>query len=68
MDGQVIHIMNTNEVEGLADPSLQQYECSLYTEKGRIHLLKNAPVYRQVLFENRNETLRMVSPKQWLLS
>lgn len=36
MDGQVIHIMNTNEVEGLADPSLQQYECSLYTEKGRI--------------------------------
>lgn len=34
MDGQVIHIMNTNEVEGLADPSLQQYECSLYTEKG----------------------------------
>ena len=37
MDGQVIHIMNTNEVEGLADPSLQQYECSLYTEKGRIN-------------------------------
>jgi hypothetical protein len=35
MDGQVVHIMNTNEVEGLADPSLQQYECSLYTEKGR---------------------------------
>lgn len=35
MDGHhIIHIMNTNEVEGLADPSLQQYECSLYTEKG----------------------------------
>ncbi|RWS15093.1 microtubule-actin cross-linking factor 1-like isoform X28, partial [Dinothrombium tinctorium] len=33
MDGQVIHILNPNEIEGLADPSLQQYECSLYREK-----------------------------------
>lgn len=38
MDGQVIHILNTNEIEGLADPSLQQYECSLYIEKGNSRL------------------------------
>ena len=33
MDGQVIHIINNNDIDGL-DTSLDQYETCLYREKG----------------------------------
>lgn len=35
MEQQHIYVLNTNEIEGLADPCLEQYEFSLYKEKGK---------------------------------